>query len=166
MQGTLLDSLFPLVQLTAIVTVAEIKIHGTFSQIFKVYFVDYVITVAPIFPLCPLCQVLPFPPAIPTLSVCPWVVHVSSLASPFPILFFTSPCLFCTYQLYFLFPAPFSPFSLLPLLTDNPPCDLHFCNSVPVLVVCLVCFCFLDSVVDSCVCCHFNVHSFDFFLFS
>ena len=25
---------------------------------------------------------------------------------------------------------------------DNPPCDLHFCGSVPVLVVCLVCICF------------------------
>ena len=24
---------------------------------------------------------------------------------------------------------------------DNPPCDLHFCGSVPVLVVCLVFFC-------------------------
>ena len=38
--------------------------------------------------------------------------------------------------------------------TDNPPCDLHFCDSVPVLVVCLVhfwfCFHFLGSVVDSC----------------
>ena len=33
-------------------------------------------------------------------------------------------------------------FSLLPLPTDNPPCDLHFCDVVPVLVVCLVCFCF------------------------
>ena len=27
-----------------------------------------------------------------------------------------------------------------PLPTDNPPVDLHFCDSVPVL--CLVCFCF------------------------
>ena len=33
------------------------------------------------------------------LSSCPWVMHISSLASPFPILFLTSPCLFCTYQL-------------------------------------------------------------------
>ena len=34
--------------------------------------------------------------------------------------------------------------------TDNPPRDLCFCDSVPVLVVCLVHFCFLGSVVDSC----------------
>ena len=32
--------------------------------------------------------------------------------------------------------------------TDNPPCDLHFCGSVPVLVVCLVLvFVFLSGVV-------------------
>ena len=39
-----------------------------------------------------------------------------------------------------LIPYTFPPFSLLPLPTDNPPGDLHFCDSVPVLVVCLVCF--------------------------
>ena len=27
-------------------------------------------------------------------------MHISSLASPFPILYLTSLCLFCTYQLY------------------------------------------------------------------
>ena len=62
---------------------------------------------------------LPFSPytlhapqtAVPLLSSCPWVVHVSSLASTFPILFLTSPCLFCAYQLCFLFPVPFSLFS-------------------------------------------------------
>ena len=73
---------------------------------FKVYFIDYAITVVPIFP--------PFPPlpstALPSSSTypycsCPWVMHVSSLASPFSILFLTPPCLFCTYQLCFLNPA-------------------------------------------------------------
>ena len=91
------------------------------------------------------------PPAFPPpLSSCPWVILISSLASPFPILFLTSPCLFCTYHLCFLFPVPFPPFSSLSLPNDNPPCDLHFCHSTPVLVICLVCFCFLGSVVDSC----------------
>ena len=58
--------------------------------------------------------------------------------------------------LYLLFmdliPCTFSPFSPLPILTDNPPCYFHFCDSVPVLVVCFVCFWFwiLGSVVDSC----------------
>ena len=92
----------------------------------------------------------PHPPGIPLLSSCPWVIHISFLASPFLILFLTSPCLFCTHHLCFLSPVPFPP--LCPLPTDNPPCHLHFCDSVPVLVVCLVCFCFyfLGSVLDNC----------------
>ena len=104
------------------------------------------------FPLSPLPGTS-IPSSHPLLlSSCPWEIHVSSLASPFPILFLTFPCLFCTYQLCFLFPVPFSPFSSFLLLTDNPPYDLHFYDSVPDLVVCLVCFCFsfLGSVVDSC----------------
>ena len=50
----------------------------------------------------------PPPPSFPQISSCPWVIHIGSLASPFPILFLTSPCLFCTYCLCFLFPVPFS----------------------------------------------------------
>ena len=66
-----------------------------------------------------------------TLTSCPWVIHINSLASPFPILFLTSPCLFCTDHLYFLFPVPFPPFSFLPLPADNSPCALNSCESVP-----------------------------------
>ena len=53
--------------------------------------------------------------------------------------------------LCFLFPVPFPPF-YTPISADNPPCDLHFCDPVPVLVVCLVCFYFslLCSIIDSC----------------
>ena len=47
--------------------------------------------------------------------------------------------LFSTYNLCFLFPVTFPPFSPSP--SDNPPCDLYFCDSVPILVVCSVCFC-------------------------
>ena len=86
------------------------------------------------FPFIPFCPTHPLPPTFPHLSSCPWVVHISSLASPFPILFLTFPCLFCTYYLCYLFSVPFSPFSSLPLPAENPPCDLHFCDSVPVLV--------------------------------
>ena len=89
----------------------------------------------------PLLPVPPLPPSFPHLSSCPWVIHISSLASLFPILFLTSPCLFCAYQSCFLFPVPLPPFSPLPgpFLTDNSPGDLHFCVSLPILVVCLVC---------------------------
>ena len=92
-------------------------------------------------PFIPLHPVPSLPPSFPYLSSCPQVIHISSLTSPFPILFLTSPCLFCTYHLCFLFSVPFLPFSLLPLPADNPPRDLYFCEYIPVLVVCVVCFC-------------------------
>ena len=57
----------------------------------------------------------------PPLSSCTWVIHISSLAAPFPILFLTFPCLFCAYKLCFLFPIPF-PLILPPL----PPSFPHF----------------------------------------
>ena len=88
-------------------------------------------------PFIPLHPTHPFPPAFPPFSSCPWVIYTSSLAATFPILFLTSSCLFSTYHLCYLFSVPFPPFSPFHSPTDNPPCDLHFCDSVPVLVVCL-----------------------------
>ena len=83
------------------------------------------------------------------MYVYPYVaIHISSLASPFPMLFLTSLCLFCTYQLYFLFPVPF-PHSLLPLPADN----LHV---IPISVILFLFQLFaqfvfvLGSIVDSC----------------
>ena len=84
------------------------------------------------------CPIFPPLPCFSPLSSCPWVIHLSSLASPFPILFLTSPYFVPTNYAYFLYLF----LSYSPYPTDNPPCDLHFCDSVPVLVVCLVCFCF------------------------
>ena len=99
--------------------------------------------VSPFISLCPTPHSLQHSPAPYFMS---WVIHISSLASPIPTLLLTSSCLFCTYLLCFLisvlYPCP-------PLPTDNPPFDRYIYDSVPVLVVCLVCFCFLDSVVDS-----------------
>ena len=114
----------------------------------------------PFIPHCPVC--LPLPWAFSHLISCSWVIHISSLASPFPILFFTSllSILFLTIML--LIPCTFAPILPPPYPADNPPCDLHFCDSLPVLVVCLVCFCFLGLVVDSC---HFTLHVFDLLLF-
>ena len=105
-------------------------------------------------PLCVLCPVSPFPPAFsphPPFSSCAWVVHIKLLGFSISILFLT--CLFCTYQLCFLFPVPFPPFSLFPLPAGSPPNDFHIYDSVPVLVVCLdfaATVVVLDSVVDGC----------------
>ena len=103
----------------------------------------------PLPPFIPLCPAHALPLIFPPFSSCPWVILISSLASAFLILFLTSPCLFSTYHFCYLFPVPFPPLSPSHSLTDNPPCDLHFCDSVPVPVVCLVCFC-LGLVVNSC----------------
>ena len=81
-------------------------------------------------------------PSFPHYSSCPWVILISSLASTFPILFLPSPCLSSTYHLCYLFSVPFLPLSPSHSPADNPPCDLHFCGSVSVLIVCLVFFCF------------------------
>ena len=103
---------------------------------FLIYFIGYAVTLVPFFSSLyspPPCT--PLPSAFPAPQFMSMVIHISSLASTFPILFLTSLCLFCAYHLCFLFPVPFSPFSTLPLPADNPPCDLHFSDSVPVLVV-------------------------------
>ena len=111
-------------------------------MIFENIFIDYAITVLPFPPFTILNSAHLLPPTFPSYSSCPWVILISSLDSTFPILFLPSPCLFSTYHLSYLFSVPFPPLSPSHSPIDNPPCDLHFCGSVPVLVVCLVCFCF------------------------
>ena len=78
-----------------------------YIYLFLIYFIDYAIQLSHFFsPLLP-SALYPLLPSFPHLNPCPWVIHTSSLASPFLILFFTSPCLFCTYHLCYLFPVPF-----------------------------------------------------------
>ena len=111
-----------------------------FLSFLKNIFIDYAITVVPFAPPTPLHPPHPLPPTSPHP-----IVHVhgsSSLASTLPILFLPSPCLFSTYHLCYSFSVPFPTLSPSNSPVDNPPCDLHFCGFVPVLVVCLVCFCF------------------------
>ena len=106
-------------------------------------FIDYALTVVPFPPIhsTPSCPPSPSH-SPPPYSSCPGVIHISFFASTFPILFLPSPCLFSTYHLCYLFSVPFPSFSPSQSPIDNPPCDLHFCGSVSVLVVCLVFFCF------------------------
>ena len=96
-------------------------------------------------PLPPSTQQPPLPQAIPHHCSCPWVMQVSSLASPFPTLYFISPWLFLTLCLYFLIPSPLHPFPHTPLPSGNHQNAFCIHDSVSVLL-CLVCF--LDSVVD------------------
>ena len=83
--------------------------------IFKYILLSMLLQLSHIFlPCIPLCPVPP-PLSFPHLSSCLWVMHISSLASPFPIVFITSPCLFGIYHLCFLVPVSISSFSPLPL---------------------------------------------------
>ena len=84
----------------------------SFLNSFLMYFIDYTITGVPCFLLfIPLHLVTPLPPSFPHLSSCPWVIHISSWASPFHTLFLTIPCLLTTYHIGFLFPVLPPPFS-------------------------------------------------------
>ena len=105
------------------------ELHTFFLNRFWLHYYSSPIFSPPYSP--PPCT--PLPLAFPHLSSCPWVIHVNCLASLFLILFLTSH-LFCTYHLCFLFPVPFPHSSPLPLPADNPPCDLHFWDSVPVFL--------------------------------
>ena len=124
---------------------ARISLHCIFFffSFLKVYFIDCAITIVPFFSprYSPLSYNLPptsIPPP-PRLRSCPWVIRISFLASPFPILFLTSPCLFCAYQLCFLFPVLFSHSPPSPSLLVT-----HHVISISVILLLfrLVCFCF------------------------
>ena len=90
------------------------------------------------FPLCPS------PPSIPHslrqsphLCSCPWIMHISSLATLFLILYFTSPWLFCNYLFVLLNPLTSSPIPTQSLPSGN--LQNALCNHNSVLF-CLVCF--------------------------
>ena len=83
----------------------SIWLHFLFLKI--IYFIDYAISCPISPPLFPSSLHTPSHLHPPHFSSCPWVIHISSLASTFPILFLTSPCLSSTYHLCYLFSAPF-----------------------------------------------------------
>ena len=115
-----------------------------YHSFFIYIFIDYAITVVQFFPLCiPPPSILHSLRQSPHPCSCPWVMCVSSLATPFPILYITCPWLFCNYLFVLLNPLTSSPIPPHPLLSGNHQNSLHVRDSVSVLLVCLVCF--LDS---------------------
>ena len=113
---------------------------------FTVYFIDYAIIAVPFFlPFIPLCSAPHLPPASPPhprLSSCPWVVHMNVLRLLHFLYILNFPLSILCLPIMLLIPCTFS--LILPLShpADNLPCDLHFCDCVPILVVCLAYFCF------------------------
>ena len=121
------------------------RVHRFSSYYYFLSFLIYLlIMLLQLSHFCPFTQLHPAHPLPPTFpySSCPWVILISSLASTFPTLFLPSSCLFSTYHLCYLFSVPFTPLSPSQSPIDKPPCDLHFCGSLSVLVVCLIFFCF------------------------
>ena len=106
------------------------------------YFLNYILLIillqlSHFFPLSPSTQ---HPQSLwqsPHHCSCPWVKCISSLATSFPILYFTSPWLFCNY----FTASPIPPF---------PPSSGNHQNALCVhdTVSVLVCLVFLDSIVD------------------
>ena len=114
---------------------------GKPKNFFKNIFIDYAITVVPLPP--PLHSNLPTPslPHSPlqfmsmgdTYKIFGFYISYTILNLPQSILYL---------PFMLLIPVPFPPFYPLHVTADNPPCDLHFCDSDPVLVVCLLFFVF------------------------
>ena len=119
-------------------------------KIYFKYILLVVITVVPFFPLCPPLSNTPISNISPHL----WFMFMGheyeffGFSISYTILNITLSILYLPIML--LNPCIISPFSPFPIPADNPPNDLHTYDSVPVLVVCLVCFCFLGLAVDSC----------------
>ena len=82
----------------------------------------------------------------PHLCSCPWIMHISSLATAFPTLYFISPGLFCNYLFVLLNSFTSSPIPPYTFPSGNHQNSFHIHDSVSVLFTCLVCF--LDSAVD------------------
>ena len=112
-----------------------------------------------------LLQLSRFPPLFPCAlhtHLPPAFPHLSSLTSMgctcksfgFSISYTILNLPLSIFYLPFYAFSSLCPFPILPLPADNLPCDLHFCDSVLVLVVCLVFFFLflfsLRSVVASC----------------
>ena len=116
-----------------------------FSFLKKSYFIDYVITVVQFFLMAPSTQHPSLPQAILTPLLMSMDMHISSLATPFPILYFTAPWLFCNYLFVLL-----KSFISLPIIPHPSPIWQPWKPSrYPWLCLCsCLLSLFLDSIVD------------------
>ena len=113
-----------------------------FYFFFKIYFIDYASTVVPFPPDHSTPSGTRPPSYIPPLQFMSMGYTYKFFGSYISYTILTLPLSIFYLPFMLLILCTFSSIPLLPFPTDTPPCDLHFCASVPVLVVCLVCFCF------------------------
>ena len=104
-------------------------------------FIDYAITVVPFSPFYSRSPCTPPPTHIPPLQFTSMGHTYKFFGFSISYTILTLPLSIFYLPFMLLIPCTFSPSISLLLPADNPPCDLHFCDSVPVLVFCLVFFC-------------------------
>ena len=98
---------------------------------FLLHLINYATTVGLIFPFYHPPHMTPHSLRLSTQHCsCPWVMHISSLATPFPILYCTSPWLFCNYLFVLLNPLTSSPIPHNPLTSSKHQNTLHIHDSV------------------------------------
>ena len=121
----------------------------------KIYLLIMLLQLSHFPPFTPLHHAHPLPPTFLPYSSYYKFIHISHTYKFFgfyisyAILTLPLSIFYLPFMLLIL--CTFPPTLFLPLPVDNPPCDLRFCGSVPVLVVCLACFCFvLGVVVNNC----------------
>ena len=119
-------------------------------DIFKIYFIDYAITVVPFPPLYYLPPCTPPPTHIPPLQFMSMGHTYKFFGFYISYTILNLPLSLFYLQFMLLILCTFNPIYPIPFPTDNPPCDPYFCDSVLLLVLCLFCFCFLGSIIDSC----------------
>ena len=95
----------------------KILISTHIHLLFKYILLIMLLQLSQFFLLCPALPSTLIPSIYLHLSSCPWVMHISSFASPFPILYFASPVYLVPTNLYVLIPACFPPFSSSRLIT-------------------------------------------------
>ena len=112
---------------------------------FKLYFIVYAFTVVPISLSSPPLST-PHTLKQSYYCSCPLVIHISSLATPFPILYLHPYAHSVTTNSYFLIPSPLNLFPHNPLPSVNHQHALCIHDSISLLLVSSVCF--LDSIID------------------
>ena len=122
---------------------------GEVLVFFYVYFINYAITVVPIFLHLSPSAWYSLPSSNHSLQFMPMgrAYKFFGFSISYTILHLPLSIFYLPFML--LIPCTFPPILLFAFPADNLSRDLHFCESVPVQVVCLVFVC-LGSVVDSC----------------
>ena len=122
---------------------------SNFSYTISFFLLNYILLfmLLQLFQFSPLWLLYPGHPPLPQAMPTPWVMHICSLATLFPMLYFTFPQLFCNYKFVLLNLLTLFTHALTPLQCGSHHNVLCIYDSVSVLLAHLL-WVFLDSIVD------------------